>query len=37
MGGHDRLSEPELLFVTETGQVRYVSLLTLFLHGFPFP
>src|SRR5215831_2623357 len=33
----DRLGEPELLFVTETGQVRYVSLLTLFLHHFPSP
>src|SRR5512146_297981 len=33
----DRLGEPEFLFVTETDHVRYVSVLTLFLHGFPFP
>lgn len=33
----DRLGKPELLVVTETGQVRYVSLLSLLLHGFPFP
>lgn len=31
----DRLSEQELLSVTETGEVRYVSPLTLFLSTLP--